>query len=57
MLAASARWLVTSREHHNYTYDLTALNRDHLAWFVAAVGTAEDGTWIGAADARGEPVK
>ena len=23
-------------------------------WFVAAVGTAEDGTWIGAADARGE---
>ncbi len=37
VVAASARWLMTSREHHNYTYDLTALNRDHLAWFVAVV--------------------
>ena len=37
VLAASARWLVTSREHHNYTYDLTTLNREHLAWFVAAL--------------------
>jgi predicted O-methyltransferase YrrM len=37
VVAASARWLVTSREHHNYTYDLTALNRDHLAWFVAMI--------------------
>jgi len=37
VVAASARWLVTSREHHNYTYDLTGLNRDHLAWFVAAI--------------------
>lgn len=37
VLAASARWLLTSREHHNYTYDLTALNADHLAWFVAAI--------------------
>ena len=35
--AASARWLATSREHHNYTYDLTKLNRDHLAWFVSVV--------------------
>ena len=25
------------REHHNYTYDLTKLNRDHLAWYVAHV--------------------
>lgn len=33
----SARWLFTSREHHNYTYDLTPLNLDHLAWFVASV--------------------
>jgi predicted O-methyltransferase YrrM len=32
---ASARWLVQSREHTNYTYDLTALNLEHLAWFVA----------------------
>jgi predicted O-methyltransferase YrrM len=37
VLATSARWLVTSREHHNYTYDLTSINADHLAWFVAAV--------------------
>ena len=35
VLGASARWLVTSREHHNYTYDLTPLSRDHLAWFVS----------------------
>ena len=37
VVVTSARWLVSSREHHNYTYDLTALNLDHLAWFVAAV--------------------
>jgi predicted O-methyltransferase YrrM len=37
VIAASARWLVRSREHHNFTYDLTATNIDHLAWFVAAV--------------------
>lgn len=37
VLGRSASWLVTSREHHNYTYDLTARNREHLAWFVSAV--------------------
>lgn len=37
VLAASARWLFTSREHHNYTYDLTRLSREHLAWFVSVV--------------------
>src|SRR3712207_1159720 len=37
VLRTSARWLFTSREHHNYTYDLTRLSREHLAWFVAAV--------------------
>lgn len=37
VLATSARWLVESREHHNYTYDLTALNTDHLAWFVSTI--------------------
>lgn len=37
VIATSARWLVSSREHHNYTYDLTETNIDHLAWFVAAV--------------------
>ena len=33
----SLRWLVSSREHTNLTYDLTDLNREHLAWFVADV--------------------
>lgn len=37
VLKVSARWLVTSREHHNYTYDLTRLSREHLAWFVSVV--------------------
>ncbi|MGK5738667.1 class I SAM-dependent methyltransferase [Micromonospora sp. URMC 103] len=37
VLRTSARWLVTSREHHNYTYDLTTLSRHHLAWFVSVV--------------------
>jgi predicted O-methyltransferase YrrM len=37
ILGVSARWLFTSREHHNYTYDLTRLSRDHLAWFVSVV--------------------
>jgi Methyltransferase domain len=29
--------LVGSREHTNFTYDLTALNSEHLAWWVADV--------------------
>jgi predicted O-methyltransferase YrrM len=37
LLGVSARWLFTSREHHNYTYDLTRLSRLHLAWFVSVV--------------------
>jgi predicted O-methyltransferase YrrM len=37
VVGASVRWLFTSREHTNYTYDLTALNRVHLAWYVAHV--------------------
>lgn len=37
VIGASVRWLFGSREHHNFTYDLTALNRGHLAWFVAQV--------------------
>ncbi|MEQ4305563.1 class I SAM-dependent methyltransferase [Plantactinospora sp. B6F1] len=35
VIGASVRWLFTSREHHNYTYDLTRLSREHLAWFVS----------------------
>ena len=37
VLSTSARWLVRSREHHNYTYDLTPLSRNHLTWFVSIV--------------------
>lgn len=37
VLGVSARWLFTSREHHNYTYDLTRLSREHLAWFVSVI--------------------
>src|SRR5664280_3076696 len=37
VLAASARWLFNSREHTNLTYDLTDLNMEHLAWWVAGV--------------------
>ncbi|WP_341719337.1 class I SAM-dependent methyltransferase [Micromonospora sp. FIMYZ51] len=37
VLRVSARWLVASREHHNYTYELTRLSRSHLAWFVSVV--------------------
>jgi hypothetical protein len=33
----STRWLFRSREHTNYTYELTSLNRKHLTWFVANV--------------------
>ncbi|NUU20410.1 MAG: class I SAM-dependent methyltransferase [Streptomycetaceae bacterium] len=33
----SAAWLVGSREHVHYTYDLDPLNLEHLAWFVASV--------------------
>ncbi len=37
VIGTTARWLFTSREHHNYTYDLTKLSREHLAWYVSAV--------------------
>ncbi|WP_203713097.1 class I SAM-dependent methyltransferase [Asanoa siamensis] len=35
VIGTSVRWLFTSREHHNYTYELTKLSREHLAWFVS----------------------
>lgn len=35
VMGESIRWLVKSREHTNYTYELTDLNMEHLAWFVA----------------------
>lgn len=37
VVGTSMRWLLTSREHHNYTYDLTARNHTHLAWFVSHI--------------------
>lgn len=37
VLRASARWLFGSREHHNFTYDLTPLSRNHMSWFVSVV--------------------
>lgn len=36
-LRESARWLVQSREHTNFTYELTSLSREHLIWFIVAV--------------------
>ena len=42
VLGRSARWLVHSREHTNFTYDLTARNQDHLAWWIANLVKVED---------------
>ena len=36
----SARWLATRREHTNFTYDLTPLNLEHLAWWASLVSGA-----------------
>src|SRR6266702_6286471 len=41
LIGRSIDWLVRSRETHNFTYDLTSLNRDQLCWFVAAVSGAK----------------
>lgn len=35
LLRDTARWLATSSEYTNFTYDLQPLSADHLAWFVA----------------------
>jgi predicted O-methyltransferase YrrM len=37
VLHNSARWLLRSREHTNFTYNLTPLSREHLIWFIATV--------------------
>ncbi|MFJ9809067.1 class I SAM-dependent methyltransferase [Streptomyces sp. NPDC101158] len=37
VLLRSGRWLVRSRENACFTYDLTPVNREHLAWFTATV--------------------
>jgi len=33
--ASTTKWLFGSNENTNYTYNLTPINREHLAWFVA----------------------
>jgi hypothetical protein len=40
LLRSTTVWLVRSREHENFTYDLTPTNREHLAWFVALAAGA-----------------
>jgi hypothetical protein len=37
VLAHSVDWLVHDRETTNFTYELTEINRDQLAWFVSTV--------------------
>jgi Methyltransferase domain len=37
LLRESAIWLLRSREHTNYTYDLTPRNLEHLAWWVSTL--------------------
>src|ERR1700687_3457871 len=43
LIGRSLDWLVRRRETTNMTYDLDALNRDQLCWFVSAVTGAEIG--------------
>src|SRR4051812_29086137 len=31
------RWAFTSKEHYNYTYDLTTLNKSYLASYIAVI--------------------
>jgi len=39
--AVGLKWLGRSREYTNYTFNLSELNIEHLAWWVAAVSGAE----------------
>ena len=41
VIGRSVDWLVRDRETTNFTYELDSLNRDQLAWFVAAVSGAD----------------
>ncbi len=45
----ASTWVVRSKEHHNYTYDITPRNLRHLAWWASAVTGASSnqcGAWI-----------
>jgi predicted O-methyltransferase YrrM len=37
VVGRSARWLAGSREHTNFTYDLTPRNLEHLAWWLSGI--------------------
>ena len=41
VFGSSLRWLATSREHTNFTYDLAERNIDHLAWYVADIANID----------------
>jgi hypothetical protein len=41
VVGQSARWLAQSREHTNFTYDLTPRNREHLAWWISTITSAD----------------
>jgi len=43
LIGRSLDWLVRDRETTNFTYELSALNRDQLCWFVSTVTGAEIG--------------
>jgi predicted O-methyltransferase YrrM len=40
VVGSSLKWLATSNEHTNFTYDLSPRNREHLTWWVSAVSGA-----------------
>jgi hypothetical protein len=50
VLARSTSWLVRSREHTNFTYDLTPRNKEHLIWWVSAVSGSSFGEIRGYVD-------
>lgn len=39
-LALTSKWLLNSREHTNFTYELAPLNIEHLAWWTSTVSGA-----------------
>lgn len=39
VLRESARWVLRSREHTNFTYRLQPLNLEHLAWWVKSIAS------------------
>jgi hypothetical protein len=57
VVGRSLSWLVRNRETTNFTYDLDALNRDQLCWFVATVtgaGIGQVRSWMAELEADAE---